>query len=133
MADPDDKQIDQLGETRIPAGEAGPGKTAPNRGDTISDQKKAGETSDGAAPKKKVVQLGDFRLEKKLGQGGMGEVFLATQVSLDRRVALKVLSKELAKKSGFVERFVREARAMARIDHPNAVKVYAADSDKGLN
>jgi len=88
-----------------------------------------------AAPKKKkkVVRLGDFQLTKKLGQGGMGEVYLATQISLDRKVALKVLSKELAKKPGFVERFVREARAMARIDHPNAVKVYAAEADKGLN
>lgn len=83
--------------------------------------------------KKKVVRLGDFQLVRKLGQGGMGEVFLARQISLDRLVALKVLSRELAKKPGFVERFVREARAMARIDHPNAVKVYAAEADKGLN
>jgi serine/threonine-protein kinase len=82
--------------------------------------------------KKKTVQLGDFKLKKKLGQGGMGEVYLANQVSLDRLVALKILSKEMAKKAGFVERFVREARAMARIDHPNAVKIYAAESDKGL-
>ena len=85
------------------------------------------------AKKKKTVQLGDFKLLKKLGQGGMGEVYLANQVSLDRQVALKILSKEMAKKPGFVERFVREARAMARIDHPNAVKVYAADSAKGLH
>jgi len=85
------------------------------------------------AKKKKTVQLGDFKLLKKLGQGGMGEVYLANQVSLDRKVAVKILSKEMAKKPGFVERFVRESRAMAKIDHPNAVKVYAADSDKGLN
>lgn len=86
-----------------------------------------------SAKKKKTVQLGDFKLLKKLGQGGMGEVYLANQVSLDRKVAVKILSKEMAKKPGFVERFVRECRAMAKIDHPNAVKVYAADSDKGLN
>jgi serine/threonine protein kinase len=91
-------------------------------------------SASGAAPKKKkVTQLGDFQLIRKLGQGGMGEVYLANQISLDRKVALKVLSRELAKKPGFVERFVREARAMARIDHPNAVKVYAAEADKGLN
>lgn len=83
--------------------------------------------------KKKVIQLGDFRLVRKIGQGGMGEVYLANQVSLDRKVAFKILSKEMAKKSGFTERFVREARAMARIDHPAAVKIYAAESDKGLH
>lgn len=71
--------------------------------------------------------LGDFELQRKLGQGGMAEVFLARQVSLDRPVALKLLSKELAKKPGFVERFVREARAMAKLDHPHAVKAYAVD------
>jgi len=86
-----------------------------------------------AQKKKKVIQLGDFRLVRKLGQGGMGEVYLANQVSLDRKVALKILSKEMAKKPGFTERFVREARAMARIDHPAAVKIYAAESDKGLH
>jgi serine/threonine protein kinase len=113
-----------FGETAVPSG-AKAKPAAPEGGS---------KDAPGAAPKKKkVVRLGDFQLKKKLGQGGMGEVYLATQISLDRKVALKVLSKELAKKPGFVERFVREARAMARIDHPNAVKVYAAEADKGLN
>ncbi|HLQ43727.1 MAG TPA: serine/threonine-protein kinase, partial [Planctomycetaceae bacterium] len=80
-------------------------------------------------PKKRI--LGDFELQKKLGQGGMGEVFLARQISLDRPVALKLLSKEMAKKPGFVERFIREAKSMAKLDHPNAVKAYAADSTSG--
>lgn len=102
---------------------------------TTDGTKQQTASKDAAKPakKKKTVQLGDFKLLKKLGQGGMGEVYLANQVSLDRQVALKILSKEMAKKPGFVERFVREAHAMAKIDHPNAVKVYAADSDKGLN
>lgn len=98
-----------------------------------SGEKPAGDGAKQAPKKKKVVQLGDFRLVRKLGQGGMGEVYLANQVSLDRKVALKVLSKEMAKKPGFTERFVREARAMARIDHPAAVKIFAAESDKGLH
>jgi serine/threonine-protein kinase len=69
--------------------------------------------------------LGDFQLERKLGQGGMGEVYLATQLSLDRKVALKLLSKEMAKKKGFVERFAREAKSMGKFIHPNAVQVFA--------
>src|SRR5580704_5921622 len=56
-------------------------------------------SGEGEAKKpKKVSQVGDFRIEKKLGQGGMGTVFLATQMSLERKVALKTLSPEFAKK-----------------------------------
>lgn len=61
----------------------------------------------------------------------MGAVYLGHQVSLDRDCAVKVLAKELAAKPGFVERFVREARAMARIDHPSVVSCYAVGEDKG--
>ncbi len=90
--------------------------------------------SEGEAKKpKKTTELGDFKLEKKLGQGGMGTVFLATQKSLDRKVALKTLSPEFAKKPDFVQRFLREARSMARLQHPNVVQVYAADSVSGVN
>ena len=79
----------------------------------------------------KASQLGDFKLLKKIGEGGMGEVFLALQRKLDRKVALKVLSKQLSKKQTFVDRFLREARAMAKLDHPNVLKVYAIESDQG--
>ncbi len=81
----------------------------------------------------RIQQLGDFELKKKLGKGGMGEVYLARQVSLDRMVALKTLTKELAKKGDFVARFEREAKSMAKIDHPNVVKIYAVDSYKGIH
>lgn len=81
----------------------------------------------------RVQRLGDFELKKRLGKGGMGEVFLARQISLDRMVALKTLSKELAKKGDFVARFEREAKSMAKIDHPNVVKIYAVDSFKGIH
>ena len=77
--------------------------------------------------------MGDFELKKRLGKGGMGEVFLARQISLDRMVALKTLSKELARKGDFVARFEREAKSMAKIDHPNVVKIYAVDSFKGIH
>jgi eukaryotic-like serine/threonine-protein kinase len=97
-----------------------------------SESKSSGSEGD-AKKSKKITQLGDFKLEKKLGQGGMGTVFLATQTSLDRKVALKTLSPEFAKKPDFVQRFLREARSMARLQHPNVVQVYAADSVSGVN
>jgi len=56
-------------------------------------------------PKKEKRVFGDFELEKKLGQRGIGEVFLARQLSLDCHVALNLLSKEMAEKKGFFERF----------------------------
>lgn len=79
------------------------------------------------------TRLGDFELRKKLGQGGMGVVYLGRQVSLDRPCAIKVLSKELAEKPGFVERFRREARAMAKINHPHVVGCYAVGEENGLH
>lgn len=97
---------------------------------TVADQPDKQPTGKGS---NRVQQLGDYELKKKLGKGGMGEVFLARQISLDRLVALKTLSKELSKREDFVQRFQREAKSMARLDHPNVVKVYAVDSFRGLN
>ncbi len=79
----------------------------------------------------KEVLMGDYRLTKKLGQGGMGAVFLGHQISLDRQVALKVLSKELAGKPAFVERFKREAKVMAKLDHPNILRCYGVGEAGG--
>ncbi len=81
----------------------------------------------------KVSQLGDFRLLKKLGQGGMGTVYKAHQVSLDREAAVKVLSRELAAKPALVQRFLREARVMARLDHPNLLRCYEVKEEKGFH
>jgi len=62
----------------------------------------------------------------ELGTGGCGTVYLARQATLDRLVALKILSTELAQDSGFVSRFQREARALATLQHPNIVAVHDA-------
>ncbi|MEZ6130834.1 MAG: serine/threonine-protein kinase [Planctomycetaceae bacterium] len=83
--------------------------------------------------KRSINTIGDFELKKRLGKGGMGEVFLARQISLDRIVALKTLSRDLAKKPDFVSRFNREFQSMARLDHANMVKVYAVDESKGIH
>ena len=71
-------------------------------------------------------QLGPYRLLSKLGQGGMGVVYLAEQTSLRRRVALKLLPAALAEDAEFASRFQREAQAMAALSHPNIVSIYDA-------
>ncbi len=72
--------------------------------------------------------INGFMIEDKLGQGGMGVVYKAKQLNLERYVALKVLSDELARDAEFVERFFKEARAAASLSHTNIVQVYDAGS-----
>src|SRR5262245_42219295 len=72
-----------------------------------------------------------YRLERSLGSGGMGEVFIATDTVLDRRVALKQLSSTLAEDDDARSRFFREARALARINDPNVVGVFDAGEEDG--
>ncbi len=85
-------------------------------------------------PVKKVplTTLGDFKLVAKIGEGGMGTVYKAIQQHKHRMVALKVLNKDMATKPGFVQRFDREVRSMAQLDHPNIVRLYAAGEDHGF-
>ncbi|MFO0881393.1 MAG: serine/threonine-protein kinase [Gemmataceae bacterium] len=68
--------------------------------------------------------LGKYRLLRKLGAGGMGVVFLAQDTVLDRQVALKTLSGRISTHKAFVNRFLREARAAARLSHPNVVPIF---------
>jgi serine/threonine protein kinase/tetratricopeptide (TPR) repeat protein len=73
-----------------------------------------------------------YRLESELGRGGMGVVFLATDATLDRRVAIKVVHPELALHEAITRRFLTEARTIARVRHPNIVAIHAAGSAEGL-
>ncbi len=73
-----------------------------------------------------------YRIERLLGRGGMGHVYLTTQLSLDRRVALKLIAPDLADDGGFRERFVNESRLAASIDHPHVIPVYEADERDGV-
>jgi predicted Ser/Thr protein kinase len=70
---------------------------------------------------------GRYSLEQELGRGGMGIVYLAREVSLDRPVALKILPPELAARPEARERFLHEARTAARLSHPNIVPIFAVD------
>jgi predicted Ser/Thr protein kinase len=76
-------------------------------------------------------EIAGCRLEHVLGRGGMGVVFRARQVALDRPVAVKVVSPSLAHDAEFRRRFEQEARIAASLDHPNVVPVYGAGEDRG--
>ncbi len=76
-------------------------------------------------------RIGHYSIVSELGRGGMGVVYKAHEESLNRFVALKVLGKHLSEDENFVERFKREARSAAALNHPNIVKVYAIDEFNG--
>jgi serine/threonine-protein kinase len=76
--------------------------------------------------------VGDFRVLRRLGQGGMGQVYLAEQVSLKRKVALKILRPDLASDPTNLQRFKLEAESVARATHANIVQVYAVGEADGM-
>src|SRR5436305_2100059 len=86
----------------------------------------------GPAPSSLPDRFGDFRIVRELGRGGMGVVFEAVQESLGRRVALKVLAGHAQLDPTRRERFLREARAAARLHHTNIVPVFGAGEQDGL-
>jgi len=77
-------------------------------------------------------ELAGYRIERLLGRGGMGAVYLAEDLRLKRKVALKLLSPELAADEAFRERFLAESELAASIDHPNIVPIYEAGEADGL-
>lgn len=77
------------------------------------------------------VLLGRYRLQDKIGEGGMGTVFIAHDSELDRRVAVKLLAAGLVNDSEVRERFEREARLTAKLDHPNIIPIYDVGSHEG--
>ncbi len=77
--------------------------------------------------------LGDFQLQHEIGRGGMGVVYAAVQISLGRRVAVKVLPSSAMMDSRQLRRFQNESRAAASLHHPHIVPVYAVGSDRGVN
>lgn len=76
--------------------------------------------------------IGGFRLIRRIGRGGMGDVYFAHQTSLNREAAVKVLHRSLCRDPVFVARFLREVRLVARLEHPNIVKAYEAGEDCGF-
>jgi serine/threonine protein kinase len=76
---------------------------------------------------------GKYKLLEHLGEGGMGSVYLCEHISMRRRVAIKVLPLSKAQDSSYLERFYREARAVAALDHPNIVRAHDIDHDGKLH
>jgi len=78
------------------------------------------------------VMLGDLLLEAVAGEGGMGVVYRAKQVKLDRTVAVKVMSREVVEDPAFRAQFERECQIAASIDHPNVIPIYSAGDANGV-
>jgi len=78
------------------------------------------------------LEIAGFRLQKRLGEGGMGEVWLAEQVAMGRQVAVKLLSPSLVSKPDFVKRFMHEVRMAGRLEHPNIITAFDAGQVQGF-
>ncbi len=76
-------------------------------------------------------RFADYIVEKEVGRGGMGVVYLANQQGLNRRVALKVIAPHLIRDDDFRRRFEQEAQSAAAIDHPNVIPIYASGAEDG--
>lgn len=136
----------QLGSTRVlsegellsAASKAGPGKTSAGKAPSGKAPHQTHHEEDTAivspAPDPADLSvLGDFQILKKIGEGAMGAVYKARQISYNREVALKVLFPHVANNPKLVERLYREGQVMNQLEHPNIVHAYAQDEDQGYH
>src|SRR5215470_4304035 len=79
------------------------------------------------------TKLGHYEIRSKIGEGGMGEVYLAQDTKLDRKVALKILPADLATHRDRMDRFVREAKSAAALSHPNIAQIFEIGEDGGTH
>ncbi len=107
---------------------------ASTRGGMVDDLL-ASSASDptGLLDRLRSATAGEFKIIRELGRGGMGRVFLAHELALERRVALKVLPPQFAENAEVVQRFQREARTAGKLSHPHIVPVYQVSERSGLS
>src|SRR5882672_5059943 len=79
------------------------------------------------------LSISHYRIVSKIGAGGMGEVYLAQDTKLDRKVALKILPADVASNRDRMERFVREAKSAAALSHPNIAQIFEIGEDNGIH
>lgn len=124
-----DPAWEKLGSTRVTTGQS----DASSANDGINSPANYTEMSPSRVLGKDIVTLGDFQLIRKLGEGAMGAVYKAKQVSFNRTVALKVLFSHVANNPKLVERLYREGKVMNQLDHPNIVTAYAIGEAEGCH
>jgi serine/threonine protein kinase len=103
-----------------------------------TDQTGAGDTQAtgpvaGLEARLQRIVAGEYRIERMLGRGGMGMVFLAQDLTLEREVAIKVLPPDFSSDPQVIKRFQQEAKTAAKLDHPNIIPIYRVESAEGLN
>ncbi len=109
---------------------------SPDQTRTFQTQDESAEITDGSktllgSDEPMAEQIGDYRIIAKLGEGGMGAVYRAEDIRLKREVALKVMRAEIAQHPASRERFVREARAVAKLKHDHIVTIYYVGEENG--
>ena len=124
---------EKLGATDIADANALPPIAAGPSSDGLDSASNFTELSPSRILGKNLVKLGDYRLIRKIGEGAMGAVYKAEEVSRKRIVALKVLFPHIANNQKLVDRMHREGLVMGLLDHPNIIRAYAIDETDGCH